>query len=167
MPARIVIQPVVVVGGLRQPLSATLADPGRPVTVTLDDGTVVNTFKPLVHISAISDGQAGQRNNDCLSLVAGVNLTNLDSAAGVTTLFEAGSDQALSAKRAWLINSTPNSLGWNAQKRNRVLARLSALGVDITGLNGITPLYVIANRLGQLWSISWDVRLITTFCAGA
>lgn len=168
MPVRLVIQPVVFVSDARRPLSETLADPGRPaVQVLLDDRTLVVVPKALVHTSAISDGSPGQRNEDCLSLVAGVSLAKLDTAPGVTTLFETGSDQTLSNKSAWLINNTPDSLNWNAAKRARVLGQLTKLGVDIVGLGGNTPLYLIANRLGKLWSLSWDVRKVNTFYVGA
>jgi hypothetical protein len=163
MAARLIVNPVVVLGDTRMPLCATLEDPGRPSSDIDDDGNPVPSR--LVHVSAISSGLPGERNGDCLSLCAGVDMTNLDAAAGVTNLFESGSDQPLADLRTWL-TSTPTSLGWNAAKRNRVVARLTAVGADTAGLTASTPLWQIVNRLGQVWSPTWDVRVVRTMVPG-
>ena len=168
MAARIVIEPVVISGGgARVPLSWTLVDPGRPPTQALDDnGNPISVPKVLVQTSAISSGQAGERNADCLSIVAGVDLSSLVGAAGVTTLFEAGSDRPLADLQNWL-TSTPNGLGWNQAKRTRIIDRLRAVGADVTGIAGATPLWHIVNRLGAVWMLGFDVRFVRTMAPGA
>ena len=168
MAARIVIEPVVVTdSGTRMPLHATLVDPGRPAgDGEDDDGNPITIAKHLVGVSAISSGLSGERNHDTLSVVAGADLSNLDTAEGVVTLFETGSDQPLAELRQWL-TTTPNALGWSAAKRNRIITRLTNAGADITGITGDTPLWQIVNRLGDVWSPGFDVREIRTYATGA
>ena len=170
MPARIIVQPVVTVDGGRMPLSSTLVDPGRPPSPSEDkDGNPILVPKNYVHVSAISDGLASETEfvrTHCLSLVAGHDLTNLDAAADVTTLFEAGTDQPLKDIHGWL-TSTPAELGWTAAKGNRIRTRIENAGGDVTGLTATAALWRWVNALAQVFAPGWDVRAVMTTLAGA
>ena len=172
MPARIVITPVAISEGprgsiIRVPLVSTIVDPGRPPTETEDDdGNPITVPKTLVHVSAISSGQPGERNEDCMSIVAGVDMSNLDAQANIVTLFESGTDRPLADLRRWLTN-TPGGLGWSNARQNRLRNRLISYGADVAGLTGDTPLWQIVNRLGRVWEPTFDVRQVTTSAPGA
>lgn len=144
MPARLIYGPVVTNGDSRWPKVAALADPGATVG------------KVYGHVSAISDGQPGQVNDWCLSLVVGSNLSAVDADAElVNILEEAGGTVA--GIRAMLLQS-PNDLGWNAARRTRVQNRLTAKGADLTGLTANSPLWQFLNRLGQVVMPGFDIR---------
>ena len=172
MPARLVICPVDVEIGpdgitRRRPRVGNITDPGKPPIniIDPDDGPI--TIVPKLNFTAaISDGQAGQENDFCLCLVAGVDLSSLDADPQITTLFDAGDDQPLDSHRAWLEN-TPRILDWSAGKINREKAKISSRRGDVNGLDRDTPLWEFVNRLAQRYSPGWDIRRSKTSSKGA
>lgn len=171
MPVRLCLQPVVLTdGGARVALSSTLVDPGRPPSETVDDdGNPILVPKTYGTAPAISDGAVSEPDlirNNCFAIVAGVDMSNLDSASGIITLFEAGTDQPLVVFRDWL-GSTPAGLGWNNQRQNRIRNRITNAGGSATGLTSTTPLWRWANAAGLVFSPTWDTRLALTSVEGA
>jgi len=169
MPVRIVVNPVVLDGAARAAKVQTIVDAGRPpMAVEDDDGSMILVPRRLIHVSAISDGlswspdwPAGQpkppRDFDRLSLVGGVDLTILDDDPEIINLLAPGSDKTVAEMRTWL-TSTPQSLGWGAVQRNRVLDILTSYGASTSGIAVATPLWQIVNRLASVWSMGWDIR---------
>jgi hypothetical protein len=166
MVARLVFNPVVVVGDARLPKCATLVDPGRPpVEATDDDGTVRIIPRTYVHSSAISDGLPGQLNAACISLCAGVDMSNLDADSQIIKVFE-DADPMLSGLKAWL-NQTPQQMGYNNPKLNRLRNRMTAQGISSTGLTSANALWEWVNRACQAYSPGFDVRRAWTTAPGA
>ena len=171
MPARLCIQPVILTdNNARVALSSTLVDPGRPPSETVDDdGNPILVPKVYVGVHAISNGapsEPAQVRNNCLSLIAGIDMSNLDAASNIVILFEAGTDQPLTVLRDWL-GSTPSGLGWNNQRQNRIRNRITNVGGSTTGLTSTTPLWQWVNAAGLVFSPTWDIRTAMTTLPGA
>jgi len=167
MPARLVINPVVVVDGVRRPKCSTIADPGRPpYQITNDDDGTVSTVVPTyVHTSAISDGSTGQVNDWCVSLAGGVTMSGLDGDPQIVSLFE-DPDQSLAGLHAWLEN-TPSSLGYGNQKFTRLRQRMVDNGIDTSGLDATSRLWEWVNRACQHYVAGFDIRRASTYVPGA
>jgi len=158
MPRRLVINPVVVVNGVRRPKCATILDPGAQARESInDDGNPVIVRPTYDHRSVFSSGQAGQRNETCLSLVSGIDLSALDADPEIVTVFEA-SDLASIDELAARLARTPREDAWPASLVNRLKTRIEAAGADATTLDRDSPLYVYANRLAQAIQPGTDVR---------
>lgn len=149
MPARWVINPVVQVGGAFVPKVSTLADPGR----TVPDP------KNYKHSSVIDPALSW-----CLSYVVGTDLTPLDTDPDIEDLFEEDEPQLMTPVRpppappsvvarrsshSSYLDSTPDSRGWDATKKDRVSQRMADRGADVGALTGSSPLHVCLRQLAR------------------
>jgi len=161
MPARLVICPVDETvdsdGTLhRRPRVGNIPDPGRPPVVDPDSGILITP--KYVFVAAINGGPL------CFCLVAGVDMSGLDADPTVRSLFDTSDDQPLNSHRVWLEN-TPRSLGWGQGKIRRVKGRMEGAGNANFGLD--TSLAQYCNRVGKLYSPTFDILKCKTTCRGA
>ena len=165
MPARLVINPVILDGGARKPKVSVMEDPGRAAKTGIDEqGQPFSTQPTYCHSSAISDGQAGQRNDLCLSLVVGIDFAPLDADPEVTTLFEMP-DRPGYTLRTYL-EKRPSEAGLSKAKIDRLRQRIGAVGVASLDLPDDAPLYEWANRLASRFG-NFDMRQALAKVPGA
>ncbi len=107
--------------------------------------------KTVKYVAVISDGQPGQINGWCLCLVRAGSFAALDADAELDNALDLDYDDAQP-----FLDNTPNTLGWNAAKMKRVRDRMTARGVDTTGLTMDTPLWQILARIGQAIQPGWS-----------
>lgn len=131
MPLRWYITPVweLQVNGTlyRRPWIATLLDPSRP-------------GKEYHHTSIVRNGI-----NWCLTKVQDSDFSVIDADANCINLLESNFEED-----DGFIESTVRDLGWTAAKRNRVLNRLEAKGVDTSSYTLDTPLWRIVLDLARV-----------------
>lgn len=152
--------PVIVDNGLRRPLVATFADPGRPdVIVPEEDGfgnlTGGVTTRPavLAHNSAISSGLAGEDNDWCLSLVAGAALDAL-AHPDVDDLIGAYA----AAEHPRFLDATPLGDNWTLRRRDDLRAALARRREIPAELDDAKPLWLHLMHLGRVHQPGFDPR---------
>ena len=105
--------------------------------------TVVNP--PYRYSAAISSGLPGEVNDWCLCLVRFVDSTEMNADPQVISLLERDYNEETET----LLDKTARQLAWNPARVRRVLDRLEARGIDVTGLTLDTPLWQVVERCGQ------------------
>ncbi len=139
---RWVICPVVTVDGSRMPKLSIITDSGRPLAFEEDGITPI--LRPFLHSSIISSEAW------CVSLVKGVDFTNLDKDPEIVPLFE-GDDYADTDRR--FIEKTLNERGWDTGKLDELKTKLSVKGEDGAGLTLTSSYKEVIHKLGlNLWS---------------
>jgi hypothetical protein len=90
----------------------------------------------------------------CLSFVRATDFTALDADTACVNLLETDYDD-----QDALIERTVGDLGWTAAKRQRVLAKIEARGVDTSGYTLNTPLWMILRDLARQLDVNLgDIR---------
>ena len=147
-----VIGPVVTgIDGVRRPLVATLADPGRigwrdDDPQSADFGKTFNA--PILHSSVYRGDQA-------LSIVAGVDLSNMIGHPSLRILFE--DDYA---QQPGDILRSPAVLSWDVAKHARLRTRLQSEDADLNGLDDESPLCRLIDRVGRRFDPAFDATLL-------
>lgn len=85
-----------------------------------------------------------------LSMVRGTDFTPIDADSQCINLFcdTTNSDFSVADPEAFL-DLTPQQLGWTNPRLNRIRNRMSARGIDTTGLTNATPIRDWLTRVGQ------------------
>jgi hypothetical protein len=138
MALRWVISPVVDVVEA-DPVSAALTPPRAPKVGGLIESGRGKRYQCANAVS--SDAFA-------LSLVRAANMAAVDADAEIVNVFEADFSDG---QRASLLDTTPRIQGWNTARLTRIRNRLTARGVDTTGLTLDSTLETILDRLVQRW----------------
>jgi len=86
-----------------------------------------------------------------LSFVRADDFSAIDLDGECVNLLERDYDDAES-----FLARTPRGEGWSAARLNRVLARLSARGIDITGLTRDTDFAAVLRRLGRALDMNFE-----------
>lgn len=148
MPIRWVICPMTTVNDVRLPLVGTLVDSGKPLN---GDGS-----SPTYSYSAVC-GLA----NWSLCYVPFISAAGMDANGQVIHLFEQDyTDPSF-------LDLTPADLGWNNARLNRIRNRMTAQGVDTTGLTNATPIRDWVNRIGTTLDAGFDGKKLFAVAAGA
>ena len=121
---------------VRAPKFVTLVDQGRPAKSSRDDDGNPVSLPARYRFSIVDGGQ-----DWCLAYVVGKDFSALDADAEIVKVFEGDNIP---------LNSTPNGLGWDQAKVDRVNARLAAKGADLSGLNADEPLWKCLRQLGRV-----------------
>lgn len=138
MALRWVISPVVDVVEA-DPASAALTPPRAPKV-----GGLVETGRGKRYQCA----NAVSSDTFALSLVRAANMAAVDADVEIVNVFEADFSDG---QRAALLDTTPRIQGWNTARLTRIRNRLTARGVDTTGLTLDSTLETILDRLVQRW----------------
>jgi hypothetical protein len=102
--------------------------------------------------------------NWCLSFVRGDDFTALGADPQCLDLLEDDYDDSAGS----LIDRTVGDLAWSTAKRQRVLAKMEARGVDTSGYTLSTPLHRILRDLGRRLDVNLqDIRALWVGGAGA
>lgn len=125
--------PPATIPGAFAPKVAEIADPGRP-------------GKNFKHSSVIDPAI-----NWCLSYVVGMDFTPLDADPEIIDLFEENESPGASRKAAHVsfLGNTPAARGWNVGQQNRIKARMTDKGADVSALAATTPLDVWIRQLAR------------------
>jgi hypothetical protein len=115
---------------LRQPKVHTIIDPSR------------TGGKPYQHSTVINDDTG----TFCLSFVRSQDFGPLTADPQCIVLFEDEYEDI-----DGFLAKTPRDLGWNKQKVDRVLDRITAFGGDVTELHADAPLHLFVKEVGRLF----------------
>lgn len=161
MPGRYVICPVILgPDGIRYPKVQLIADSGKPLEVDPDTGQIYSVFNSSC-VASDGTGTPGQDDDLAFCLVAGINMSNLNSDQEIEKLVDV--PDGLLPDLVAALDETPNSVGMNNGQKSKLRRLFTDRNIDDSSLTDDTPFWQWGAVMTEhITGQPHDIRLLGT-----
>lgn len=163
MPGRYVICPVVWQGNIRTPKVGTIADSGKPLETDPETGYVYSHFN---YSAVVSDGVMvppvldGTVEGEALCLVAGINMSNLNSDQEIEKLVDI--PDGLLPDLVTALDLSPDA-ALNTGQKNKFVNLFTDRAIDTSGITTADPFWQWGGLMAEhITGTFHDIRLLGT-----